>query len=457
MFNPEALTNGYSPSNTDGSIVENGKPISLLEKRARAFLAQKYPLTNKGEALRRDIAKNLNDGQEKRIDEIAINLPTVENPQLHLFKDLECTLEQEEKLFGWDLANIQSTAGCSHDCVQCSIPPAPKLTIMPFAAILKIAEKKKDQDAKKDDLWNSWTEFVKNGTGINLEDLPKEYAHSYGFRSFYIFAEKTYPSLIPFFKSEYVNHPIKFALGKEMGLVDLSRKLVLNKFIVNYYNNDVFDYFDKSFPHEDGAPADYGDVFTACASDIRPIHITTAGWNRKNKIAQKAAEKIINKCRENPRLKDMIRISISHGERNARRNLDDYRENMKEVIAILMQTSSVKSRDKIIFYSDPREPEDNEFIEKVVSPLQSYIVNKHMPVVIVDTPISRFSGRLASDTSRDDHDGSCCQPGVHIWPDGTIAYQAYTFSENGSMEIKKGERPKSTGTYIYKLNDQVKL
>ena len=425
----------------------------LLEKRAKAYLAQRYPLTSEGKTLRGEVVKALGYSDTKRVKELGIYLPTVENPQLHLFKDLECTPEQEEQLFGWDLANVQCTAGCTHDCLQCSTPPAEKMEIMPYAAVLKISEKMREQEAKKDDLWASWTELIRNGTGIDLEEVERQCASrgiSYPFAGF---LEKYYPTLIPFVKSEYTKHPIKYTLNPSTN-VDylLVKRAVLRKVITNYYNNDVFDYADKTFPHEDGTPADYGDVFAACASDARPVHVTTAGWSRKNKPAKRAADKVMAACRNNPHLKDMIRISVSSGERRVCGNPDDYREDMKEVIKTLMQTSTSGLRDNIIFYSDPKDPPKKEYLQKVAWPLEAFIVSHHMPIVITSTDISHFSGRQAREDSKGDHDGAACMPGIHVWPDGTIAYQAYTFNGHARMEVKKGERPRPTGAKIYRLD-----
>ncbi len=431
-------------------------PKSLAEtdmsahRLANAFLHQRYPLTKDGEELKAQVKQIATNNNPQELNRLTPLLPTVENPRLELFKDFDLTPEQERSLFGLGLETIQVTKGCRHKCDFCIVGAEAKVQTMPFAAVLKIAEKMPEGMREADNLWRSWITSVKEDTGIDFTKVNSSEVASLN-------DEKSEFSLK--IREAFSRHPISDVVHKQLWDVRflLHPGNLLRHHITNFYDSDVFDYRDTTFPHADGTPADYGDVIKALASRMRPIHITTAGWPRADKVAQRAAEKIVSMdgYRE---LTSQTRISINKFEYRAKRDLEEYLEDMKNVIYTLRRLVP-----QILLFYEKDNPEDQEFIKKVIEPLTEFIdegIDGFLATgfhgdniklgTIVAPRISYFSGPLADEEHKDDHhDVAACMPGTHIWPDGTIAIQKK--DPGKPWNALRGSRPTPTGEKLYSL------
>lgn len=419
--------------------------------RAQAFLRQRYPLTPQGITLQDEIRTTIQSNDVQKLTELADRLPTVEHPQLNLFRELTLTPEQITQIFGHDLANVQVTKGCSHKCDFCAAGASHKIESMPFAAVLKIAEKMRDYEKAVDEAWEDWNSTVKVTTGLDIDQLRAEYSNwrktqpRDGNNSIYKFVDQRDPTLIQRLTYVYQRHPVRFLSGEHFkGLLDISQATnkteLFQRQITNYYDSDPFDYRDGSFLHEDGSPADYGDVLAALASKLQPIHITTAGWSRHNRIAQRAAEKIVALTQKNPDLLESTRVSVNKYEMRARTNRTEYCEDMKQVMQTLMAAPKQLSWDNVLFFG----LDDPSFVEEVVDPLKEFIKDKKIHAGWAEPEVSFYSGTMERSEHKDDHhDVMACMPGYHIWPDGTVAYQKYE-SDFHLKKVPKGTRPLPT-------------
>lgn len=407
----------------------------------------------------------LQEGDREKLANLSSSIPTVENPQLHLFKDISLSAEDREKILGLELANIQITKGCSHKCEFCAAGAASKVQMMPFVAVLKLGQLKKEIDGEDEEATADWQRILDKrqqwreerrkpgplrvvgvstvsdvlkiaGVRLNPEDLKD-------------------PELHPYLSAVYENHPVKKYLEKaRKGLLVGDEALNLyESSITNYYDSDPFDYRDATFLHQDGTPADYGDVFNALATNIRPIYITTAGWSRHNKLAQRAMGKIIDANQNAPGRLANARLSISPYELRARQSTHEYVEDSKRNIDDFAELRSKGIVDGIVdenvlfFCPD----DDEQFKNEVVQPLEEYIKGKYPHLRHIRPNISFYSGPMADpDLEGKHHDVMACMGGYHIWPDGTIAMQSYDKlgSKGRSIhrrQVQKGERPIATG------------
>ena len=143
----------------------------IYEKIAKAFLRQRYPLTEEGERLKAEVEDALQGGDEGRLKEYQDRLPTVEDPHLELFQDLQIEGKEAEEIFG-GLTNAQTTKGCRHKCTFCAAGSADKIDTMPFAAVLKIAEQKIKVEQELLALWERWPEILKEAGIVPEEYIP---------------------------------------------------------------------------------------------------------------------------------------------------------------------------------------------------------------------------------------------------------------------------------------------
>lgn len=143
--------------------IKQGDPSIRMEnqgerveiKIAKAFLQQRYPLAQEGEILRQQVRTALEEQDEATLDKLALLLPTVEQPNLHLFQELAVEPSQRD-IFEEHLANVQVTKGCRHDCTFCAASAEHKVEMMPFVAVLKIAEKKQVFDHELMEMRDRW-------------------------------------------------------------------------------------------------------------------------------------------------------------------------------------------------------------------------------------------------------------------------------------------------------------
>ena len=476
------------------------KEASIELKIARAFLFQKYPLSEKGEELRKKVVEvvqalkhNPTDKESlDRLQELKSELPTVEHPHLDLFSDLEVSPEDEEKFFSVDLANVQVTKGCRHQCEHCAADASKKVQVMPFAAVLKIAEKVREQEAVFRRLRGNVERTIANPDSYpklgalvrKLEEITENWEFSEGDSEYWqAFIDKIRKKkwdwklveeiygLEPFLRSR------KGLKTKESELGDLLRDfiqafeqcpaclevkkalkagnmdiLIINpdkyfsKRFLNYYDSDPFDYRDTTFLHEDSTPADYGDVVKSLVSPYRPTEFTTAGWPLDDKIAQRAAEKIVALGSGTFAHR---RISVHPYETGTSR--DDavvYRRNMENVIRTLAPIQPM-----VVFMLTSFKEGHEKYRPEIMA---LYEIAKDLKIGTFlgekeGMRVSRYSGRAAVKfgQAEEDHDVMACMPGIHIWPDGSV-------QELSSAKIMagKGARPQPLGKKIYTLKEK---
>lgn len=432
--------------------IERKESGESKERIAQAFIRQHYPLTEEGQRLKQEVEQALRDTDVVALEKLGRVLPTVENPRLELFQDLELSPEEEERVFGPDLANIQITKGCRHKCTFCAAGAAAKVETMPFAAVLKIAEKKQKWDKRLQEAWDSWVSLVREKAGFDLNDWSGSLPDN----------------VLLLYEKEYQAHPLRRFVKLEKPFDKPTKLTDIGQKITNYYDSDPFDYRDPTFLHEDGTPADFGDVFLTLASRQRPVHITTAGWPETDRAAARSAQKIVKACKGNPDLVFHPRISVNEYEMTARRDPDRYREDMKKVIVALDAVEP-----EVMFFID-RDLDTNDvnmdFRNKVLEPLKDSIRGREAKgayFLTYDYSVSHFSGPMADERFKDDHhDVMACMPGVHIWPDGSVNEQGKSrwvrvkskpaAGQQLSQRVREkvipeGSRPQPIGLRLYQL------
>lgn len=436
------------PETTHGTKESRLTPEMHIQK----FFKEKYPLSEQGLALRKEIEAVQATHDTARLAELASQLPTVENPRLELFKDLEIAPEQEQEIFGWQLANVQITKGCRHRCTFCAANAGARVETMPFVAVLKIAEKMRRQEQRVQELWHSWESIIDEefkNTDIESQLREKASADPWGIVDL---DSRIVDAHMRRLTDRFPAHPLKDAINwnKEQRIFAPRRKSDIAEPLNNYYDSDPFDYRDTAFPHMDGTPADLADVVAVLGSELRPIYISTAGWPKRDQVAQRAAEKIVRAHEKDPSKFSTIRISVNKYDVQARRSFDDYRAQMENVIATLKNVDPW-----ILCYYRPDNPEDKEFMDKVIMPLQA-LWSRLGKGKMGEIPqqVSQFSGPMADESFRDDVDVMACLPGFHVWPDGTVARQAgaswVQLSEGHSRwQPPKGSRPQPSRLKLY--------
>ncbi len=297
--------------------------------------------------------------------------------------------------------------------------------------------------------------------------------------------EDTYNKARSIAEKKYAEHPIHRLLQSRASSVNDSSfghtiPLSIQDFLIplmHHADSDPFDYRDTSFLHDNGSPADYADIVALhIKSGRKDMQFTTAGWQMAldengvkkpgDKVAQRAAEKLVSIARENP---DLIggRISITPFERTYGKDMEGYYKHMRNVLITLAgATEEDLATDKeikppmhlqaIFLYDEDLNPHPG-FLEKVAKPLQELCErlgisrnayynegkeNKGMG------KISRFSGRAASDKQAiEDYDVMGCLPGYTIEPDGKVLFQ----SMEADMNVHKGVERKFIGVKMFEV------
>lgn len=445
---------------------------------AQAYLKQKYPLTAEGEKLRDKVREALSEKNIARLEQLAELLPTVENPHLDLFQDLNIK-DEETHIFGENLANIQITKGCRHQCDFCAANANKKVQTMPYAAILKIAERKHRQEDHEltelmeiennlDVKWEEWRNFVQGETGVDIDSPDLSSWDLFHAQEKLYDKVKAYPdkpddnSFYPDYTRILTHYPFAYLHGngwlepcfkkkKIAEIINYKKNFIYS--IHNYFDSDAFDYRDHTFLHKDGTPADYGDIVRLLATEKRPVHITTAGWPLNDKVAQRAAEKIVALHKENPKLLINPRISVAETNRMmGRKGNTAYLDAIKNVIGTLIEIDP-----EILTFYEKNMVEGYYFQKQVIDPLRLF----HLQIYrgspndakkrFKKPKISYFSGRHIENQQPEekDHDVTACMPGYHIWPDGTVAEQKILFDRNNKLKRGTGSVP--TGIKIYEL------
>lgn len=411
---------------------------------AKAFVRSKYPLSLAGQILKENTMSLLNANNHNQLRKMAMaELPTVEQPRSHLYADMEIS---DEKRFILNLCNIQVTKGCSHKCSFCAAAAIDKVTSMPYPAILKIAEKlhnvRKSLFPEFEQSWKKWRDEVLDNFGQDIDVID-------GIRNYFIKNEEGYKKIDALYSQqehlkklskEYSFSPFRFSK------THMARGL--RGAIQNYYDSDPFDYLDSSFFHQDGSPANYGDVFKLLNTEDSPVFITTAGWSRKAKHATLAAESIVKQFQDSEKLwktRDYMRprLSITRSNQRARRDFNSYKADLIENIRTLHKLKPAL----IVVVGD--EPEDMRFMNEVVHSVLTFSSSlKPTHIRIEQWDVSHYSGRAEKPEHENDTDIMSCMPGFHIWPDGKVAWQEPEFL-GATTKARKGSRPTPTGAKLW--------
>lgn len=428
-------------------------PEKVLSERENKFLQIRFPLSPQGE----DLKKAILAGTASEDD-----LPTVEKPHLELFADFDA-LDQSRitEIFDEGLANIQITKGCRHQCTFCAAGASKEVETMPFPAVLKSAEYKKKLDGEVERQMEDWIRVMEEETGLSIEQirkirleesgLPLEEINRVGSKIAQAFQNHPLYQTLRKYNPDLVEHFDKhIKIFGHLATVDFHQSIPVDyrdsdswvdnllPQVTNYYDSDPFDYKDRTFTHQDGTPADFGDVAEALASKVRPIHITTAGWSKTDKIAQRAAEKII---KMGPEYFKHVRLSVNQFEIRARKNPDIYLEDTKNSIQILASLGL-----EVIIFDNKEDPK----YTSVIKELEEFI--KGVPGIKIKRPnLSYYSGPMKKEEEFDDHhDVMACMDGYHIWPNGTIAVQERIFDKFKQPTAPEGARPTPNGEKLWK-------
>ncbi|PIZ71000.1 hypothetical protein COY07_05785 [Candidatus Peregrinibacteria bacterium CG_4_10_14_0_2_um_filter_43_11] len=356
-------------------------------------------------------------------------LPTVENPHLELFEDFDLDPEHEETFFGMDLANVRVVKGCGKRCLHCIVPDL-NIERMPFPAVLRNAERVKRFNEKVRSLVVDVFQQIESETGYKIGDFDRFWP------CFDSVPEEDRQKVI----SVYRAHPIQSVIPWRDDFIEYPQIFFVSR-LANYYDGDVSEYRDTAFLHEDGTPADYGDVFKAFNHPLRPVEFTTAGWSRTDRVAQRAMEKIVLLLQRDPRhgRSNLVNISVSRFPYMAQRGYPQYLEAMKNVIRTLAPLNP-----NINLFDSPDDPENADFIAIVVEPLLMFIesLSTESHFTFKSAVVSKYAGRMADGNHEEDEDiAGFSMPCYHLFPDGTVAHQT----------LGKGNRPTPIGERLYSL------
>ncbi len=414
-------------------------------------------------------------------------LPTVENPHSEYFGDLEAS--NPRKIFGFELANVQITKGCRHACTFCAAGASKTVETMPFQAIIKISEQLRRAEQQIKDEWILFCKELGRELGFDSSFMHDEKHRQSPGRSMTITGASRLirDPLLKYFNNDFnkANNYLMSLINRFQVIRDyfesntkisetlesiyevvtdsnqtesmVEYKHLLTEFgfptqisqlfppITNYYDSDPLDYKDRDFLHNDGTPADFGDVAKILATVDRPIHITTAGWSRTDKIAQRAAEKLVAL---GPDFFSFPRISVNQFEIRARKDIDVYISDTINTIRTLLPLSpQVNTFGDAAFVSLMKQKLEMGLTAEEKNKIQ--IVNGRV--------ISSFSGNNEDLKHKEtDHDVMACMPGYHIWPNGNIAIQkkvlrdgVVKLDDTLGQGVERGTRPTFTGEKMW--------
>lgn len=465
-----------------GDVLREKRELSLEETTeliANAFLSNRYPLSAEGEELRKQVeeAAAIDDIYKRRnaLAGIRARLPTVETPHLELFKPLNLESEQDQdmdKIFGYELSTVQVSKGCPNQCDFCAFdsPPLKKNQVMPFAAVLLIGQEKRKFEEKIKD---SWMEFLERRKVIAadtkaMEDIYQTLITMYptesraGMRQYaeILASNQAVEKLLmemnlPGSLSPECAYLLSFYLS------DLQMDFL--RALTSYYDSDMALYVDSGFLHGDGTPANCGDVFEALASELRPMHITTAGWPSKSRTCQKGVEKIVSLCAKNPKLLNGFRISVSRGTRRGQMDIQMYIDNiiknittveaLKPIIGFRYEKDGQGIGDKYAQY------EESERGLRYFSDLfkQVILLARKKGFKKEKNPILHSSGRARTEQgSNDPKIDAMGLTGIRILPDGTVMRSVLQREQipvkegvDGLRILAENSEPEPTGKKIF--------
>jgi|GEM_PF-1719516 len=459
------MNESHKPENLDA---ENERIIKIATDRCRNFLRQTVPYSAKGLAVKTRVEKALADQNNAEISELAKELPTVENLHLDLFEDIQISEENKNVIFSFPaLTCVQISDGCTHDCTMCGREKKP-LTHMSLIMIAKIGQEIEKSRIPVEKVWDDWAAHIKSIIGVNLDDIGNEWIKEQvasGFTDDGIKLIRTIEREFPnheiskyFEQPENVPSPIEInhenPIETIRDLHDFYPFTPLNlRRDLNIFNfSDPFDWRDSSLCHEDGQTADLADAFALLATPLRPVFLSTTGWQENDPLGPIAAKKLVDLCTKEPLLHDAIRISVSPTEGLARKDLNRYREHIKNVILALQGLPL----NLTIRVEREESPEKAEFDRLIRLPLIEFMndlkarsgmdePNKKFFYRVQTRGISRWKDRASNPEYEQESDSGACMGGIHVLTDGVIAIQPgsrYKYPP-------KGSRPRRTNLKLY--------
>lgn len=458
------------PNLPNEDIIETERRKKILSDRCRNFLRQRVPLSPKGQILRTQVEKVLQYNIDEDIAEIAQELPTVENMRLDLFEDVQLSEENKKVVFGYpSLTCVQISDGCTHDCTMCGREDKP-LTHMSLITIAKIGQEIEKSRIPVEKVWDDWAAHIQSITGVNLDELGLDWIKEQVTEGFTDNGIK----LIRTIEKEFYNHEISKYFEqpeKAPSPIVINRENPretfrdLNDFYpfsplnfrrnLNIFNfSDPFDWRDTTLCHEDGQPADLADAFQLLATPLRPIFLSTTGWQENDPLGPIAARKLVELLKSKDYLLyKAIRISVSPTEGLARKDLNRYREHMKKVILGLEGIPL----NLVIRVEREDSPAKEDFEKLVRIPLIEFMnglkansgmdeAHQNFFYQVQTRSINRWKDRAINPEWEKETDSGACMGGVHILTDSEVAIQPgsrYKYPP-------KGSRPKRTGLKLYK-------
>lgn len=353
--------------------------IEIAKKLANAFLRQRFPLSEEGKDLRAQIIEMKKRGDLSSF--LVKEFPTVENPRPELFRELVLPKEKWLDVFGANLVSMQVGDGCSHQCRQCLFAAKEQIEITPFMALFKMGEAKYSVEKK---IISDWRKAEELGKVVALE-------------------------------CSFFNH---------------------------YMGNDPFDYVGFDFLHEDGSPADYGDIMELHASSLNQLYISTAGPRRSRKIARRAICKIKKLAEKSPDILAGLRLSVSLGGRLAQKDPIAY---VKNIEWLMSELDGVLSQIEV-YYDKKVDGEERLALDlAVLCKIRASKLSKKPELRFLS--ISHFAGRT-TEIDPDDYDpfGDDSGYGYYILSSGEIT-QKVKLPEGD----KKGNWPVPTGLRVFEL------
>ncbi|MEI8339795.1 MAG: hypothetical protein WCF94_03995 [bacterium] len=468
-YEDSAETSRFSNFEVSETLREN------IEKIKDCFLDARYPLSPEGEKLKQEILNN-----QYTEEQLCHLLPTVENPRSFLFRGINIDKEAEDTIFGPELSVIQTTKGCSHQCKHCAIDAKCKIEIMPFPAVVKLAEIKQRQDRILREKINTYFEDLEKVSSHTLIDI---YHMKFGTDESDKFTQEdkkeTGKKIKEWYKNYSFNHVfLSLATADRMfhlydhfvkkgdssfdkAVKDLRDIPIIFDYeivprIYNYFDSDPFDYKDINFLHEDGRPANYGDVYVALTANIRKVSILTAGWRETNSTNNQVADEVFSGLYENRKDRNSIVLTVNKYEPRYDKNPEAYLVDAMNVLRSVMKYGvELRLMDEL---------DDPVWTEKIIKPLKEFVdTNKKDEANKISfeehNHISRYSGRNPREGGPDpkkDWDVMIHTPGYMIYPDGQIAYQKKD-KKTWYSTAKPGDRPEEIkGAKLWRAKSNLK-
>jgi hypothetical protein len=361
----------------------------------------------------------------------------VENPHPELFGDLDFGRLTESEVMGHKLNVIQSHAGCEHDCEGFCDANAPNKIIsrMPFMGLYRIAQSKLRYDRRYARISENWYRHI-HKMGIVPESeslLDKRIRSMKRFGEFYDFILQVL--------TVCEQHPISDHLRLWEITAEVDFRYIwenygcflpvlfnsLQNSILTYNNNDPVAYTDPRFRHEDGTPADFGDLFLRLDTYVRPVFVSTAGWLESNSLAERAMHKVVDRMKGDV-CSAGIRLSIKRYEKLARTSPEAYLYNLKRMLSVLWPLRESNNLF-LAFYYDVRVEDDELWAVSTMRELDEY-AKLTLGDSIADCSecslVSHYGGR-AYDPRYAEEDGDPDNTwGYEIRPDGTVTWRDET-------------------------------